>query len=286
MNLNDAPQQIRWAMFLILAGLAITLTILDTTGNMDRFLNFLRDPITPVLSWTSSQADNIADGVGGPENLQAARMEIDALLAEVDSLRRENEELRAAQGEAQLLSDMFNRARQAPEFSRLTAAVIARDPNLAIRSIIIDKGSADGVRVGMPVEGARGLVGRVYRTANHSAQVVLITDSSSAVPARLGSSRATGILRGGGLGGSMTIDWIDLKYQVNVDEVVLSSGLGGRFPEGIVIGRVIEVDRREADLFQEATVQPAADMDALELVFVITDFQPVDVEIFIEPVGE
>ncbi len=122
--------------------------------------------------------------------------------------------------------------------------------------------------------------GRFFARHANSSQVVLITDSSSAIPARLGTSRATGILSGGGLGGSLTIDWIDLKHQLEVGEVVLTSGLGGRFPQDLVIGRVIDVDRREAELFQSAVVQPAVDFDALELLFVITDFEPVDTEIF------
>jgi rod shape-determining protein MreC len=86
--------------------------------------------------------------------------------------------------------------------------VIGRDTSPAIRSIIIDKGADDGVRVGMPVESARGLVGRVYRTTDRSAQVALITDNTSAVPARLGNSRATGLLRGGELGW-IAVDGLD-----------------------------------------------------------------------------
>ena len=80
----------------------------------------------------------------------------------------------------------------------------------------------------------------------------------------------------------MTIDWIDLKHQLDVGEVVLTSGLGGRFPQDLVVGRVIEVDRREAELFQRAVVQPAVDFDSLEVLFVITDFEAVDTEIFSE----
>ncbi|MCZ7670300.1 MAG: rod shape-determining protein MreC [Chloroflexi bacterium] len=82
--------------------------------------------------------------------------------------------------------------RQSPEYSRQVASVIGRDTSLSIRSIIIDKGSDDGVRVGMPVESARGLVGRVFRTTPHSAQVALISDNASAVPARLGNSPSDG----------------------------------------------------------------------------------------------
>lgn len=283
MNLNEAQRRIRWATFGILAGLAIILTILDQTGNLDTAFGIVRDPVTSVMGWTSSQAESVSDVLEGPRDLQTARLQLDDMQARIDELERENEELREIQGEYQLLLDLFNRARQAPDYRRQTASVIGQDTNQAVRSIIIDRGSSDGVRVGMPVESARGLVGQVFRTTANSSQVILITDSSSSVPSRLGSSRATGILRGGGVGGSMAIDWIDLKYQVEVGEVVLTSGLGGRFPQDLVIGRVIEVDRREAELFQRAVVQPAVDFDALEVVFVITDFEPVDDEIFAEP---
>ena len=285
MNLNEAQQRIRWAVFIILAGTAVLLTILDNTGNLDETLTFLRDPLTVIVGWTSARTDSIADVLDGPRDLQAAREELAQLQARVDILERENEQLREVQGEYQLLLDLFNRARQQPAFSRLTASVIGRDTSPSLRSIIIDKGRDAGIVVGMPVESARGLVGQVFRTTTNSAQVVLITDNASSIPARLGSSRATGLLRGGGLGGATSIDWIDLKRQIDVGEVVLTSGLGGKFPQDIVIGRVIEVDRREAELFQRAIVQPAVTFDSLEIVFVITGFRPVDTEIFTAPPG-
>ncbi len=280
MTMKDAPQRIRWGVIAFLIGLGILLSILDSTGNLDGALAFARNPLVGVLEWTTARTDSLVDALSGPRDIQEARVEIERLQARVDALERENEELREVQGEAQIVLDLFNRARQSPDLERLTAAVIGRDTNPAIRSIIIDKGQADGVTVGMPVEAARGLVGRVFRTAVNSSQVILITDSASAIPARLGTSRAAGILRGGGLGGSMVIDWLDLQYQLEVGEVVSTSGLGGDFPQNIVIGRVIELDRREAELFQRATVQPAVDFESLEIVFVITNFQPVDTEIF------
>ncbi len=282
MNSSDRPRQIQWATIGVLIGLAILITILDRTGNMDTALNVIRDPVTAVTGWSSAQTDVVADALEGPRDLDTAREEITILQSQIDSLERENEELREIEGEYQLLLDLFNRARQAPEYSRLTASVIGRDTNQAVRSIIIDKGSDDGIRVGMPVESARGLVGQVYRTTQNSAQIVLLIDSSSAVPVRLGTSRATGILRGSGIGGSADIDWIDLRYQIAVGEVVMTSGLGGRYPQDLVIGRIIDVERREAELFQSAVVQPAVDFDSLEVVFVITDFEAVDTTIFEE----
>jgi rod shape-determining protein MreC len=280
MNLDDAQQRIRWISVAVLAGVAILLSILDSAGNLNEAINFIRNPLSAVLGWTAERSDTLADALSGPRELEAAREEIARLEAQLEVLERQNEELYEIQGEYQLLLDLFNRARQSPELRRLTAAVIGRDTSPSIRSIIIDKGTEDGVIVGMPIESARGLVGRVFRTTAQSAQVVLITDNASSVAARLGSSRATGILKGGGVGGAMSIDWVDLKHQIEVGEVVLTSGLGGKFPQDTVIGRVSEVERREAELFQRAIVQPAVDFDSLEIVFVITDFEPIDPEIF------
>lgn len=282
MNLNEVQRRIRWVTFAVLAVLAMLLTVLDRTGNLDTAFAVIRNPMASIIGWTSERTNDLEDVLEGPRDLETARSEIAQLQERIDKLERENEELREIEGEYQLLLDLFNRARQAPDYQRLTASVIGQDSIQAVRSIIIDKGSADDVRVGMPVESSRGLVGQVFRTTPNSSQVVLITDSSSAIPARLGTSRATGILSGGGVGGSLTIDWIDLKHQLEVGEVVLTSGLGGRFPQDLVIGRVIDVDRREAELFQRAVVQPAVDFESLEVLFVITDFEPVDTEVFSE----
>ena len=187
-----------------------------------------------------------------------------------------------AQGEVQVLRELFNRAADTPEYTRVIADVIGQDTNPTLESILIDKGVGDGVRAGMPVEAARGLIGQVYRATNNAAQVALLTETASAIPVRLGTTRATGMLRGAGRGALPTIDWIDLQHVVEVGELVTTSGLGGNFPEGLVIGRVVSVERNEAELFQRAVVQPAVDFRTLETVFVVTEFETVDTEIFSE----
>jgi len=245
-------------------------------------IGFLRDPLAYVSSWTAARTDAVADVVAGPRNLDAALEEITRLQAENDQLRKENEQLLEAAGENQILRELFNRAADTPEYRRITADVIGQDTNPAIQSILIDKGFDDGVRVGMPVEAARGLVGQVYRVTNNASQVALLNETASAIPVRLGSTRATGILRGAGRGALPTIDWIDLQYQVEVGELVTTSGLGGKFPENLVIGRVIEVERNEAELFQRAIVQPAVDFNAVEIVFVVTEFNTDNTDIFAE----
>ncbi len=282
MNLGRTQQRIRWITLALLVGSGLLLTILDSTGALVGVLGFVRDPLTTISSWTSARADDAGDLIAGPRNLAAARDQIAALQAQVDEQARLIEELSEAQGEAQVLRDLFNRAAETPEYRRVLADVIGQDTNPAIQSILIDKGVDDGVRTGMPVESARGLVGQVYRSSNNAAQVALLTETASAIPVRLGTTRATGILRGAGRGALPTIDWIDLQYVVEVGELVMTSGLGGKFPAGMVIGRVVQVERNEAELFQSAVVQPAVDFRTLESVFVVTEFETVNTELFSE----
>ncbi len=280
MNLGRTQQRIRWLTVAVLVGSGLLLTILDSTGALVGVFGFLRDPLTGITAWTSSRTEAVSDAVSGPRNLAAAREQIAALEAQVAEQGRELEELREIQSEAQLLRELFGEAAQTPEYRRVIADVIGQDTNPTMQSIIINKGVDDGVRTGMPVEAARGLVGQVYNATNHAAQVVLLTETASAIPVRLGTTRATGILRGAGRGALPTIDWIDLQYDVQVGELVVTSGLDGKFPQNLVIGRVVSVTRNEAELFQQAVVQPAVDFRTLETLLVVTEFQSVDPQFF------
>jgi rod shape-determining protein MreC len=282
MNLGRTQQRIRWLTLALLIGSGVLLTILDSTGALVGVLGFVRDPLSAITAWTSEQADTAGDFIAGPRNLSAALEVIDEQQTIIDEQARTIEELSEAQGEAQVLRELFNQAAETPEYRRVVADVIGQDTNPALERILIDKGIEDGVRTGMPVEAARGLVGQVYRATNNAAQVALLTETASAIPVRLGTTRATGMLRGAGRGALPTIDWIDLQHIVEVGELVMTSGLGGKFPADLVIGRVVEVERNEAELFQRAVVQPAVDFRTLETLFVITDFETVNTEIFSE----
>ncbi len=283
MNLNETPQRIRWGIIIGLALLATLFLVLDSVGNVDAAFAFVRSPVAGVLDWVAARTDAFADVLAGPRDLQLATSRIADLEAQLAELERENAELREFRNQNQLYVDLFNRAAEAPQLERIQANVIGQDTSPIFRSIIIDKGSRDGVQVGMPVEAARGLVGQVFRTSPNSAQILLITDNISSISARLSSSRALGLVQGGGLGGEMTLEWVDLENEIAVGDIVLTSGLNGEFPHDLVLGRVIEVERSEADLFQRAVLQPAVDFASLEIVFVISGFEPVDTSIFSEP---
>lgn len=277
---NDSSQRLRWITFGLLFGLALLLLILDATRGVEGAFSFIRNPIASLMDWTADRTDAYADVLAGPRDLQLALAQIEQLEEENAALRREMEVMREMQAENQILREYFDYASLNPTLDRLLANVIARDTSPTFQSLIIDRGTADGILVGMPVESTRGLVGVIYRADARSSQVLLLTDNISNVAARLGESRATGVLQGGGLGGTLYLDWISLEASVTIGDLVVTSGLGDKFPADVPIGRVIDVQRLEADLFQRAIVQPAVDFANLEAVFVITNFNSVDTEVF------
>ena len=277
---NDPSQRLRWITFGFLFGLALLLLVLDATRGVEGAFSFIRNPISALMDWMAGRTDAYADVLAGPRDLQLALAQIEQLEAENDALRRQLEEVREVQAENQILRDYFNYASLNPTLERVLATVIARDTSPSFQSLIIDRGTDDGIFVGMPVESTRGLVGVIYRADARSSQVLLLTDNISSVAARLRESRPTGNLHGGGLGGTLNMDWISLETSVTIGDLVVTSGIGGKFPPDMPIGRVIEVQRIEADLFQRAVVQPAVDFADLEAVFVIINFEPVDTGVF------
>src|SRR6266516_4574584 len=154
---------------------------------------------------------------------------------------------------------------------------IAGDSNPFVGSFTVDKGEDDAVRTGMTVATSRGLVGRVVRAAPSTAKVLLITDPNSAVTGRVQPTGATGVVRGRvdsrlpADDAKLLMEKIPQEDRLQSGDVVITSDLGGVFPEGLMVGTVVQVRRRDGDLFQEATVEPAVEMSRLERLYVVGD---------------
>ncbi|MEM8857176.1 MAG: rod shape-determining protein MreC [Chloroflexota bacterium] len=290
-----SQQNVRWGLIVSMIGIAVFLFIVDSTGNTPGLISLIRDPITTINELLSPTADTVSDALAAPANVQLALEEIERLQRQVAALEKENEILRENQGELEVLRRLFDYATESPQNQRVLADVIGRDTSPLFRSILINRGTNDGVQVGMPVDSDRGLVGQVFRTTPESAMIILIIDNASGVPGRLSTSRATGLIHGTGTGRTMEMDWIPLEAEVEIGDVVLSSGLigqfdqgilVGRFPKDLIIGRVTEVERSDANILQRAVIQSEVNFDDLENVFVIIDFPKDDITPFEDPLGE
>lgn len=290
-----SQSNIRWGVIIFFIGTTVFLFVIDSTGNTPQLIALARDPIATVNGWFAPTADDVGELLAGPANVQLALEEIQRLQNQVAALQKENDRLVELENEYELLLELFDYATDSPQNKRVLAGVIGRDTSPLFKSIVIDKGTNDGIQVGMPVDSDRGLVGQVFRTTPDSAMVILITDLSSGVPARLSDSRATGLIHGLGVGNQLQMDWIPLEEQVEVGDLALTSGLigqfsqgvlVGRFPEDLVIGRVVEIQRSDAEILQRAVVQTDVKFDDLENVFVIIDFPKTDITPFENPLGE
>jgi len=156
--------------------------------------------------------------------------------------------------------------------------VVGADTNPYLRYVTINVGSLEGIEVGMPVvSNGPGLVGRVAQVGPRAAQVQLLIDSDSAVAALLQTSRVTGLVAGQP-DGTLRMEYLPQEETISVGDIVLTSGLGGFMPKGLVIGQVTEVQQMDYALFQAAVVRPAVDFSRLELVLVLTSFEQVPLE--------
>ena len=150
----------------------------------------------------------------------------------------------------------------------LATEVVGQDVSPWFRSIVLDRGRSHGLRSGMPIVTERGVVGLVTATTPHAARAMLILDRQSAVDGLVQRSRARGIVRGTG-GGELELEFTGPPEDVQVGDLVITSGYGGVYPKGVRIGEVISVARDAPYVVRRARVRPAAGFERLERVFAV-----------------
>jgi len=152
--------------------------------------------------------------------------------------------------------------------TQVIAEVIDREQSPIFKSILIDKGTKHGLKVGLPVLSDQGIAGRITECSWHISRIMLIVDVNSNVSALLQRSRTHGILQGAGAAGCR-LKYVSKTEDVQVGDAVISSGLGGVFTKGIVLGVVAAVDKKEGGFFQRIDVRPSVDFGKLEEVAVL-----------------
>jgi len=197
---------------------------------------------------------------------------------ENDQLRTANRQLRArldALEETRLANQRLRKLldfKQSVNFNMLPAQVIAEDASSWFRTVVIDKGTRDGVREGLPVVVAEGVVGRTIQVAPYQSRVLLVTDASSAVAVLIQPTRSRAVCRG--RGDRLMLDYALRSEKVAAGDQVVTSGMGGVFPKGLRVGRVIEAERGNYGLFQMVQVEPSVDFSRLEEVLVLLREKP------------
>jgi rod shape-determining protein MreC len=145
----------------------------------------------------------------------------------------------------------------------LTVSVVGEDLSSWFRTLLIDRGSSDGVAEGMAVVAADGIIGQIVKVAPTTSRVLLLTDHASGIAATIQRSRARGVVKGKGEG-LCSLEFTTREEDVKVGDMVITSGIGGVFPKGVPIGEVTMVKRGEYGIFQTVTIRPSANISHLE----------------------
>jgi rod shape-determining protein MreC len=274
-----ASRAARRRSILFIALLATTLLMMAVSSNpivrdLQNALNYALRPIEGAVS-------NVASGISG---VVTAVGEIDRLHGDNATLRQENERLTLENEQAkevQRQNDVLTgllQLQNAFEYKTVAAEVIARESNEFRRVVTISKGSDDGIKAGDVVIAEGGaLAGRVVELGPNFAKVVLITDQSSTVIGQLQSSLATGEVVGT-LEETLQMKNVDSTEGIELGEEVVTAGIelaGGirsPYPKGLLLGQVIDVRRDANSIVQTAFLEPAANLEKLEYVLVVTNY--------------
>lgn len=260
-------------IFLIVGGILI-LAFGGYLGNASRGLS---SSLVGAQTWLATRFTAIQDFLAAPRDIATLRQRNAELESEVSRLQGQVIELQQRVRETEILAALVDFSRANPESTYKGAAVIGQDPSPFLHYIIINRGSNDGILRGMPVVTNQGLIGRVDAVVADAARVQLITDPGSAINVRLQNAETDAVLVGS-VTGDLSLDMISQDATVEAGDVVLTSGLGGGYPPDLIVGQVLNVRKLDVELFQHAALQPAVDFARLEIVLVITNFRPVDVE--------
>ncbi len=268
-----ARRRIRWWPIVIVL-LAAAVVLLNT-----RPIDTPRDLATrltlPIQRLLREAGNELRSASGAVEDSTTLRERAEQLEKMVAQLTVENLRLKEIEAENVRLRSLLQFRDVNPSTTykggQLVGRIVANEPGNIVQSILIDIGSNHGIEPGMPVVTELGLVGRVTEVYSNAARVLLITDSSSNVNTMLQNTRLRGILHGRA-GQSPIMDYLPQDQPILVGDIVVTSGEGGRFPIGIPVGQVVEVEQNDVEMFQQAVVRTTVDFNTLETVLVVTNF--------------
>jgi rod shape-determining protein MreC len=290
--MNRPADRRPWILFLLL-GLAILILALHETGQLELAEDLLSLVTGPIQRAASDVVQGVSDTFASVEDARELQAQIEELQEVADDLTAQGVRLREVEEENARLRDLLNFVSANPTLrgyvggdviaqgGLVEGEVIGQDPSPYIYYLIINRGSRDGLEIGMPVVAGGGrLVGRVADVRIRWSKVQLLIDPSSRVKGVVQVSRATGLVTGQP-DGSLTLEQIPQSEQVDVGDIVVTTGRseqGGLIPKGLIIGYVSAVEKQDIEPYQKAVLQPAVDFRRLELVLVITDFEPLPLD--------
>ncbi len=253
-----------FALFAALIFFSLNLRRRDTTSPLEKVVLTVTSPVTGVIFGVNDAIFSVWDGY---LFLTKVKEENGRLLR---TIKIQNERL--VRGNEALLENERLRAllemKGGLPGSWVAVSVIAEEVTPWFRTVVINRGSHDALREGLPVVALSGIVGQVIKVGATSSKVLLLTDHASAMAATIQRSRARGVVKGQG-GELCSLEFASRQDDIKLGDMVITSGIGGVFPKGIPIGEVTMVKKGEYGIFQTVTLRPAVNLSRLEELLVL-----------------
>ena len=259
------------ALFLVLAA-GMILRTGTSHGRDDQLGRIFLELMAPLERAGTFASRTVADAWESASGLLRARDEAEALRGRVRQLEQDTARLAETEAENARLRTLLD-FRRTLGGTLLTTRVIGHDAAGLSRTLVVDQGSAAGIAKGAAVLAPEGIVGQVFQVSPHAARVLLVSDHNSGVDAVVQRTRGRGIVEGTA-DGHCGLKFVKRTEDLQVGDLVVSSGLDGIFPRGLPIGRIQAVDKQGQGLFQYAQIDPAVDVERLEEVLVMVGAPP------------
>ncbi|MFZ5990083.1 MAG: rod shape-determining protein MreC [Bacillota bacterium] len=267
---------IKSKLFILLAVTVAILVIMGLSSKQDSKINYAGNVFSVVLSPFQEFINYLGgqiDGASGYlKDTKVLREENETLKAQIDKLEKEIKDLSDYREKNKELREALNIKDQFSDFDFLGANIIGKDMGNWFNVFTIDRGVQDGIGNNFAVITSKGLVGRVIGTDLISSKVISIIDEGSTVSARISKTRDLVVVKGDLKlkdEGLCRLDYIPPDVDVSVGDKIETSGLGGIYPKGIIIGEIKEVRRRSSELNRYAIIKPAVDFKRLEEVLIL-----------------
>ena len=259
-------------ILLLLSTLIIMSLRVEQRKGIDFFDALLMEGSAPFQKASTFVTKSIRGVFQGYIFLIHLQKENGMLKQRIDELQKENHQMKEMALANERLEKLL-KFRERNSQAMVAAEVIGQDPSSWFKSVTVDKGEKEGVRKGMAVISAEGVVGQILKTASHYSTVLLVTDYSSAIDSIIQRTRAKAIVEGRGENRCM-LKYLLRTEDVNVGDIVVTSGLSGNFPKGLMVGEVRKVDKKGHGVFQYAELVPSVDLTRLEEILIITESTP------------
>lgn len=274
---NDLLKSRHFLIVLIIICLTLILATFTRENSQGPLYTIAGTVITPFQNGVNRVGDALMNWASGFKNVQKLNTENEELRAKIEELTAQNNQLIQAQAELKRLEDLYELDQEYPEYTKVAASVISKDPGNWYSTFVINKGKADGLAVDMNVLAGSGLIGIITETGENWSTVRTIIDDASSISGMVASTSDTCVVSGNlSMMDSGKIEFSELKDRdevVTEGTAIVTSNISTKYLTGLLIGYVAEVAEDSNHLTKSGTLIPAADFKNIREVLVIKELK-------------